>query len=498
MCGRTGAEARGGRAMGITGKALIERGWPEGRVIGLALKAANAGEAGPTEGPDRERELETLEQVRREPGRWTETDRYGELARDLVRLQTPEPEAYRFREDAGFPVWGEHLIEPGAMEQMRNAMRLPISVAGALMPDAHLAYGLPVGGVLATEGAIIPYAIGVDIACRMRLTVVDMDLASLEDGPTGEALKEVVVRNTNFGAGGSYKPGRRGMDHPVMESPLWEEVPFVKHKGLRELGEAQLGTSGSGNHFVEIGELVDLETQERKVAILSHSGSRGVGYKIADHFTKRAKELHPDLPDEYRELAWLEMDHDLGREYHAAMTLAGEFAKANHEVIHAKILRAMGVQPLWMIDHHHNWAWTEEMDGRTVYVHRKGATPAKAGQMGVIPGTMGDPGYVVRGLGRPESLQSAAHGAGRVMSRNRAFKELSREEMQHYLSERGITLIGGGLDEAPMAYKRIDEVIRLQEDLVDVVARFTPRIVRMDAAGEPRRRKKKARVEGDV
>ena len=482
--------------MSISGKELIERGWREGRVIRLALKAANAGEAGPPEGPERERVLETLEEVRREPLRWTETERYGELARELVRLQTPDPGPYRFREDAVFPVWGEHLIEPGAMEQMRNAMRLPISVAGALMPDAHLAYGLPVGGVLATEGAVIPYAIGVDIACRMRLTVVDMDPASLEDGPTRDALKDALLRNTNFGAGGSYKPGRRGMDHPVLESPLWEEVPFVKQRRLRELGEAQLGTSGSGNHFVEIGELDTLETRERKVAILSHSGSRGVGYKIADHFTKRAKELHPELPDEYKELAWLEMDHDLGREYHAAMTLAGEFARANHEVIHAKLLRAIGVEPLWIIDHHHNWAWTEELKGRTVYIHRKGATPAKAGQMGVIPGTMGDPGYVVRGLGRPESLESAAHGAGRVMSRNRAFKELSRGEMQRYLSERDITLIGGGLDEAPMAYKDVTEVMALQQDLVEIVAEFRPKIVRMDAAGEPRRRKKKARVEG--
>src|SRR5919199_1992499 len=394
MCGRTGAEARGGRGMGITGKDLIERGWPEGSVIGLALRAANAGAAGAPEGRDAERELETLERVRREPDRWTETGRYAEVARELLRLRAPEP--YRFREDAGFPVWGEHLIEPGAMEQMRNAVRLPISVAGALMPDAHLAYGLPVGGVLATEGAIIPYAIGVDIACRMRLTVVDMDPTHLEDEPTRDALKDALLRNTNFGPGGSYKPGRRGMDHEVMESPLWDEIPFVKQKRLLELGEAQLGTSGSGNHFVEIGGLVYLETGERKVAVLSHSGSRGVGYKIADHFTKRAKELHPDLPDEYRELAWLEMDHDLGREYHAAMTLAGEFARANHEVIHAKLLRAIGVEPLWVVDHHHNWAWTEEMDGRTVYVHRKGATPAKLGQMGVIPGTMGDPGYVVR------------------------------------------------------------------------------------------------------
>lgn len=490
--------------MGITGKDLIERGWPQGKVIGLALKAANAGEAGPLEGAERERQLETLEHVRRKPGQWTMTERYGDLAQEIVRLDTPEPSeaVYRFRSgpDAAYPVWGEHLIEQGAREQMDRAIRLPISVAGALMPDAHQAYGLPVGGVLATEGAIIPYAIGVDIACRMRLTVVEMNPASLDDGATRDALKDVIVKNTNFGAGGSYKPGRRGMDHEVMESPLWEEVPFVKNKRLRELGEAQLGTSGSGNHFVEIGELVDLETRERKVAILSHSGSRGVGYKIADHFTKRAKELHPDLPDEYKELAWLEMDHDLGREYHAAMTLAGEFAKANHEVIHAKILRALGIdEPLSVIDHHHNWAWTEKTtDGKTLYVHRKGATPAKDGEMGVIPGTMGDPGFVVRGLGNPESLESAAHGAGRVMSRTRAFKELSREDMSRYLSERNITLVGGGLDEAPMAYKRIEEVIGLQENLVEVVARFTPRIVRMDAAGDPRRgrRKKKARVEG--
>jgi len=160
---------------------------------------------GRTGQPDRERELEGLELVRREPGRWTDTERYGELARELARLQTPSeaPEPYRFREEVGFPVWGEHLIEPGAMEQMRNAMRGSRSAwPEPLMPDAHLAYGLPVGGVLATEGAIIPYAIGVDIACRMRLSVVDMDPANLDDEAFRDNLKDVVVRNTNFGAPG--------------------------------------------------------------------------------------------------------------------------------------------------------------------------------------------------------------------------------------------------------------------------------------------------------
>src|SRR3712207_6820231 len=195
--------------MSITGEDLIERGWPQGRVISLALKAANA--QGPLEGPERERELEALELVRREPGRWTETRRYGELARNLIRSQATEPETYRIREDAGFQIWCELQIEHEAFEQMVRAIRLTISVAGALMPDAHQAYGLPVGGVLATEGAIIPYAIGVDIACRMRLTVVDMDPASLEDGPTRDALTDALLRNTNFGAGGSYKTGRRGM-----------------------------------------------------------------------------------------------------------------------------------------------------------------------------------------------------------------------------------------------------------------------------------------------
>jgi tRNA-splicing ligase RtcB len=168
------------------------------------------------------------------------------------------------------------------------------------------------------------------------------------------------------------------------------------------------------------------------------------------------------------------------------MQLAGRFASANHAVIHDKVSKALGEEVLTKVENHHNFAWSEKVGGREAIVHRKGATPAGRGVMGVIPGSMGDPGYVVRGRGEDRSINSAAHGAGRRMSRTQAFKTLSEERWRAYLAERGITLVGGSLDEAPMAYKDVEAVVSLQGDLVDLVGRFTPKIVRMDAGGGPR------------
>jgi tRNA-splicing ligase RtcB len=492
----------------ISGKDLIERGWSQGRPIGLALAAA---EILRSAGMDDDSILRELEKVRAAPDSATH-DALEPLARELRSIRDADAAALEdaLREEAlPYGVWGADLIEAGTTAQMEGAMRLPVCVGGALMPDAHLGYGLPVGGVLATERAVIPWAVGVDIACRMRLSVYEVSPEVLDERRND--LANVLLRNTNFGAGSKFKEGRRP-EHEVLEDPAWEATSFLK--GLKDTGRAQLGTSGSGNHFVEwgifeaLGEIGDARAQpeegvrqegaedafepgRRYLALLSHSGSRGVGFKIANRYSKVAKEKHPRLEGSVTDLAWLDLDSEEGEEYWLSMQLAGRFASANHDVIHDKISRALGEEVLAKVENHHNYAWVEEVGGREAIVHRKGATPAGRGVMGVIPGSMGDPGYVVRGKGNERSINSAAHGAGRLMSRSAAFKSLSEERWRGYLAERGVTLIGGSLDEAPMAYKDLEAVVGLQGDLVDLVGRFTPRIVRMDAGGKPWGKKKR-------
>lgn len=386
-----------------------------------------------------------------------------------------------------YRVWGEENVDAAAIDQMDVAMRLPVSVAGALMPDAHVGYGLPIGGVLATKDAVIPYAVGVDIACRMRLSVYEISPHVL--GQQTGRFENALLENTLFGAGKGYS-GRQRADHPVLDDPDWQATGFLN--SLYDKALEQLGTSGSGNHFVEWGALT-LERDDDELglpagtylALLSHSGSRGVGYAIADRFSKLAMESHSELEKSSRHLAWLPLDSQLGQEYWVSMSLAGRFAAANHAVIHDRIARAVGLKPLAVVENHHNFAWKQTItlpDGGTdeVVVHRKGATPAALGELGVIPGSMGDAGYVVRGLGNVESLDSAAHGAGRLMSRKAARRSITAGMQRSYLAERGVKLLGGDLDESPQVYKPIDEVMAAQADLVSVVGKFQPRIVRMD------------------
>jgi tRNA-splicing ligase RtcB len=393
-----------------------------------------------------------------------------------------------------YQVWGRENIDDAAVDQMDSAMRLPISVAGALMPDAHLGYGLPIGGVLATENVVIPYAVGVDIACRMRLSIFpeSPDVLRQQIGRFENAL----VDSTLFGAGGEFSGNDRA-DHDVLDDEVWTATRYLS--SLHDLAYRQLGTSGSGNHFAEWGafrldendEQLALESGEY-LALLSHSGSRGVGFKIANHYSKAAMDINQKLDKKFRHLAWLPLESELGQEYWISMELAGRFASANHHVIHKRVSKAAGVKPIAVVENHHNFAWKEsipasEGSGESdpeVIVHRKGATPAAKGVLGVIPGSMGDAGYLVRGKGNISSVRSAAHGAGRMMSRRAARSSITSTERNRYLNERGVTLIGGDLDEAPQAYKNIDEVMAAQADLVNIVARFEPRIVQMDGGGK--------------
>ncbi|MCB9639153.1 MAG: RtcB family protein [Myxococcales bacterium] len=457
---------------------LENLGIPGGECVKLAKQLAREAQL---LGVKKKQVRATLQALAASPADHVDDRFFGILARHIIG--EGEGVFIEREEPAPWQQWGKDL-EAEAIKQMQNACRLPVAVSGALMPDAHVGYGLPIGGVLATEGAVIPYAVGVDIACRMKLTVLDLPAAAIEGEK--DRLMRVLEDETRFGIGASF---RIPHDHEVMDQD-WGVTEVTRRS--KDKARKQLGSSGSGNHFVEFGTLTIEEAENELslapgvyLALLSHSGSRGAGASVASHYSKLAMDLHPELPKELRHLAWLEMDRSEGQEYWAAMQLMGEYAAANHAVIHRSIQKALGVKVLADIENHHNFAWREIHDGKEVYVHRKGATPAGAGVLGIIPGSMSTPAYVVSGKGEPNSLKSASHGAGRLMSRKKAKETFAWSAVKKELRKKGVTLLSAGIDEVPFVYKDIEEVMGAQTDLVDVVARFDPRIVKMAPAGEP-------------
>ena len=430
-------------------------------------------------GGDKTRLEEEVKAIITRPTAFTEDGLRGEFAKALLKAPPPprsEPVKYR--------QWGEGL-EHEAVMQMEKACLLPVAVAGALMPDAHVGYGLPIGGVLATENAVIPYAVGVDIACRMKMTVLDMPLRDLERKQ--DRLTRAIEAETRFGIGASFKERRQ---HEVLDAD-WSISPVTRQN--KDRAWSQLGTSGSGNHFVEFGlftahgEIQGL-APGTYVALLSHSGSRGTGAAVCDHYSKIAFAQFPDLPSELKRLAWLSLDSHEGQEYWAAMELMGRYAAANHSLIHQHVAANLGAEVLLDLENHHNFAWKERhvINGveKEVVVHRKGATPAGEGVLGIIPGSMATPGFVVSGKGNPESLNSASHGAGRVMSRTQASKTFEWKKVNAFLREKGVTLISAGLDEVPMVYKNIHQVMAAQLDLVTILGQFDPKLVKMAPHGE--------------
>lgn len=455
---------------------LIQLGVPEGETArqGMAFVIRYM-EAGLEPGEI----AEAVGAVLRNPGQHLEDPLRGEFARAL--LQPDE----RVREiSVSWRQWGEGL-EKEAVNQMTRACHLPVAVAGALMPDAHVGYGLPIGGVLATENAVIPYAVGVDIACRMKLTVLSLPLESLET--QRDALVRAIETETRFGIGAKFKQRRQ---HEVMDAD-WSVSPVTRQN--KDRAWSQLGTSGSGNHFVEFGVFTASDpiaglAPGRYLALLSHSGSRGTGAAVCDYYSKLAMSRHATLPKEYQRLSWLTMESNEGQEYWAAMELMGRYAAANHALIHQHVARHLGAEVLLDVENHHNFAWKERhvIDGveKEVFVHRKGATPAGEGVLGIIPGSMASPGFLVRGKGLAASLASASHGAGRVMSRTKASQTFSWREVSPQLKEQGVDLISAGLDEVPGVYKDIHQVMAAQQDLVEVIGRFDPKLVKMAPHGE--------------
>ncbi len=458
-------------------KELIRLGIPRGHPVELAIRwAKTVTRQGKKKGAIRG----IIGNLVADPESYLEDPELGDLARAIVALAEARMAFVPRDAPISYTRFGTDF-EPGAVTQMNNACTLPVSVAGALMPDAHQGYGLPIGGVLATEGAVIPYAVGMDVACRMRMTVIDWPVSALVTKEKN--LIKAIDRETRFGVGAKFTNRRQ---HAVMDED-WSVSPVTaRHK---DRAWSQLGTSGSGNHFVEFGTLSldrrDLGLEKGVyLALLSHSGSRGVGGEVARFYSQLAMDRHPELPKELRHLAWLWMHSQEGREYWRAMELMGKYAAANHELIHRHIVDYLRADVLFDVENHHNFAWKETHDDKEVIVHRKGATPAPRGVLGVIPGSMATPGYVVRGKGNPASLQSASHGAGRKMSRTAAKKQFNWHYAKKMLDKKGVKLISAGLDEVPMAYKDIETVMAAQDELVEIVARFDPRIVKMAPGSE--------------
>lgn len=425
--------------------------------------------------------LDTLKLVLENPESYATDAVLGRIVGELLPKKDPSQKQEIALNPVPLPYksYGLEAIEQGAVSQMEIAARLPVAIGAALMPDAHQGYGLPIGGVLATRNAVIPYGVGVDIGCRMCLTVYPLEPAFLEKNRS--KLKDILLENTAFGQQEHNKPN----DNPIFERSEFSEIQLLKN--LKDKAFRQIGSSGSGNHFVEFGVVETFTSPNadlppgQYLAILSHSGSRGLGANIAKYYTDLAMRDCP-LPKEAKHLAWLDLDTQAGQEYWLAMNLAGDYASACHHDIHKRLGKALGETPLTMIENHHNFAWKEVLpDGTTAIVHRKGATPASEGVLGIIPGSMVHPGYIVRGKGSAASLQSASHGAGRVMSRSKALNSITQHELKKVLSAHGVDLSGGGLDEAPMAYKNIDQVMAFQKDLVEVLGTFLPKIVRMDS-----------------
>lgn len=460
----------------IAAKELRAIGYPEGPVISIAMNIMQK----QYKHTAKEEVMELLKAVLASPANYLDDAVLALIAKQLMpEEKESEGELSLNQNGIQFNVFGSEHIEQSAMHQMYTAAKLPVAVAGALMPDAHHGYGLPIGGVLATENAVIPYGVGVDIGCRMCLSIFDIDPKELVQREAFFARE--IGEATLFGSGTQFKQSE---EHEVMDNELFFELPLLKN--LHGRAWKQLGSSGSGNHFVEFGVVEIAEKDEvlgvepgKYVGLLSHSGSRALGANIANHYTKIAISKRR-LPQDAKNLAWLDLNEEEGMEYWLAMNLAGDYASACHHVIHNKIAKQLGRRPMKMVENHHNFAWREKWEGREVIVHRKGATPAGKDVLGIIPGSMTATGFIVKGKGESASVNSASHGAGRLMSRSRAMQSITHNALKDELKKHGVKLMGGGLDEAPFAYKDIELVMQSQQSLVDVVGKFTPKIVKMD------------------
>ena len=385
-----------------------------------------------------------------------------------------------------YKIYGEPGVDIAynAIEQMDEVMKLPPALKGALMPDAHHGYAMPIGGVVGMLNAVSPSFVGYDIACRMAVSILDLPVDSFIINK--QEILKVMQNVTRFGLGSEFEDPR---EHEVMDDPLWTTLPHLAK--VRDKAQRQLGSSGGGNHFFDalIGEAVvstphlvnskgeQYQKGQQFVTIMTHSGSRGVGHNMATFYLKLAetetRSQFTGIPKGYE---WLNMSGRAGQEYWEVMQLMGRYARANHELIHNHFIKEAGISTTSQFENHHNFAWMQ--DG--MFVHRKGATPASVGEIGIIPGSSGTPSYIVEGLGNLNSLRSSSHGAGRPFSRKEAKQRHVQEQYEEHMDDLHILTSGVSPDETFMAYKDIERVIALQEGiLVRVIAKMWPEIVIM-------------------
>jgi tRNA-splicing ligase RtcB (3'-phosphate/5'-hydroxy nucleic acid ligase) len=366
--------------------------------------------------------------------------------------------------ELNIPCWGDPVF-PEALKQLDNA-RATGAERLALMADHHVGYGVPIGGVVAYRHRISPSGVGYDIACGNK--AVRLDAIGYKVKAKINPIMDDVFKKISFGVG---RANNEEVDHELFDDEAWK-LPFLKQ--FKDKARTQLGTVGSGNHYVDI--FID-DADEVWVGV--HFGSRGLGHSIATHFIEIAK-ANGNIEEG---ITWLSTEKPEGQEYLEAMRIAGEYAYAGRDWVCAKVAKIIGAKVVEEVHNHHNFAWKETHDGDDFYVVRKGATPAFPGQRGFVGGSMGDNSVILEGVDSEESrlaLYSTVHGAGRVMSRSKAKGKkgeeglISREEMFKWIRRVGVALRGSDVDEAPQAYKRLDRVLAHHANTVKIIRTLTP------------------------
>jgi tRNA-splicing ligase RtcB (3'-phosphate/5'-hydroxy nucleic acid ligase) len=378
------------------------------------------------------------------------------------------PQSAQFQ-NSPLQVFGQH--DEATIAQMRNCMAVGNVVAGVICADGHLGYAQPVGGVIAYEKQISISGVGFDMGCGNMAVRLDTPYSAIQDR-VGEIIRD-VQKVISFGVG---RNNDERVDHGLFDDgDAWRESDM---QAYRQKAMAQLGTVGSGNHYVDL-----MRDEEGFTWIGVHFGSRGLGHTSATRYLKAAggkdgMNVPPAVIDE---------DSELGRRYIAAMELAGRYSYAGREWVIERVRKIIGGAVTDMVHNHHNYAWREKHNGRDLWVVRKGATPAFPGQRGFVGGSMGDDAVILEGVDSPEaraSLYSTVHGAGRLFGRKEAKRRFTRQEMDAWLQSRGVTLVGADLDESPMAYRRLPEVLAQHAGSVKVLHTLRPFAVAMAGAGE--------------
>lgn len=372
-------------------------------------------------------------------------------------------------------VFGQH--DENTIAQINNCAKPDEVVKAVLMPDGHLGYGVPIGGVIAYDGHISPTGVGFDIACGNKVVKTDAKMNDI--GYTGISyIMDDIWQSIAFGIGKNNDNENAPRDHEIFDSELWHQYPHLK--SVKAKARNQLGTVGSGNHYVDL--LVD---DEGYIYIGVHFGSRGLGHSIAKHFLDLCGAKDGMMVDPLV----IDANSNIGTDYIVNMRFAGWYAYAGRDWVCDEVLRIIGAKAIDEVHNNHNFAWCEYIDGRKHWVVRKGATPLFKGQRGFVGGSMGDISTILRGKGSDETLNSAVHGSGRILSRSKARGKINwktgeikkegivnNEKMQDavYGFNPALELRGGGLDEAPQCYRKLNDVLQHIEHTLHITTKLTP------------------------